>query len=631
MGQSGGCCVHENDANSVAAVVTELNSGAPAGCGKEAKCVRNDSLQSTSDDSGCGDPGHGADEKGTSSLHSTADSTVNGGTSPVTSWDLEGCSDAGSEFGGSMCSDASGWDDDEGSHRLSSKFEPRPSSKGTSQLKSYKRCITVASKMLSDSLGTQVFNPNVISKSYKFGKNIHTGSSGIIRMAGLKITDARRAVQKIAIRGQYDITGPLSDSITQVNAQIETGSRLDHPNIVRLYEVFEGPQHVFLVLEYCNDGSIAQHLGDTGLEEVDAAAVFKQILRALHYMQSHLVCHRNLSLSHVLVKRPPDKSRKLLSNQSQFHDAIRISNFSMACKVSSTFESLSAICGPASHRSPQMFAEQYTLKTDLWSAGVLLFQMLSNSLPFQGSNEAELRASIKSGVVACQSAAKKPSEDAMQLVKSLLQQEEKDRLTSSAAQKYRWLTSLVPTFPPQPVSSQTLKRLRAFRGLDKFKQTFLKVVVHMLKDVSVAASRKIFVQFDENGDGFVTVSELSKAMKEIDCKDADIEKMTKALHSKRASEVRGPVDEEPVITFSEFLAATFNRERHSDDKLWREAFAFFDKDLSGTLDRQELVDGLLGELTPSEVEKLLAQLDVDGDNKVSYNETVKVMAATAVL
>jgi len=284
------------------------------------------------------------------------------------------------------------------------------------------------------------------------------------------------------------------------------------------------------------------------------------------------------------------------------------------------------------------------MKTDMWSAGVLLFQLLSNTLPFQGSNEAELRASIEAGVVG---ETMKLPDQAMRFVAGFLQHDEKHRLTPSAAQREPWMKSHVPVIPPKTISSQILKRLRAFRGLDKFKQTFLRVVVHMLKDVSIAAPRRFFVQFDENGDGFVTLSEIRKAMLALEWKDNDIQRMSRAL-TRNMAEGPGAADEaawnalqrspsfqqdqqEPVITFSEFLAATFNREKHSDDKLWREAFCFFDKDLSGTLDRQELLSGLLGELTATEAEHIMTSLDVDGDNKVSYRETVKVMAGTTLL
>lgn len=187
-----------------------------------------------------------------------------------------------------------------------------------------------------------------------------------------------------------------------------------------------------------------------------------------------------------------------------------------------------------------------------------------------------------------------------------------------------------------------LSRLRTFRKLNKFKKAALSIIACMLTDDAVVQGRDLFSRLDENGDGYVSIQELRETMVRLGGTEADeaseeifklAEKPAKKGKKSDIKQLRKKasfMEDGNLAPFSytEFLAATFDRSKYTTEAVCKAAFMLFDKDRSGQLDKTELLDGrLLGKLEPEEAEQLVNEIDADGDCEISFEEFMNLMAA----
>lgn len=155
--------------------------------------------------------------------------------------------------------------------------------------------------------------------------------------------------------------------IHQLRREVEIQSRLDHPNIVKLYGYFKDPHSVWLVQELAEGGSLYEYLQKQGTLKVDQIRrIGYQLISALQYLEERHVMHRDIKLENILLDK--DLNPKL-------------SDFGWS--VHSLNNPRRSFCGTILYLSPEMInKEAYSHKVDIWSAGVLLFELATGNPPF---------------------------------------------------------------------------------------------------------------------------------------------------------------------------------------------------------------------------------------------------------
>jgi serine/threonine protein kinase len=155
--------------------------------------------------------------------------------------------------------------------------------------------------------------------------------------------------------------------VHQLRREIEIQSRLNHPNIVRLYGYFKDPQSVWLVQELAECGTLYEYLqkkGTLGMTEIKRIGY--QLLSALQYLEERHVMHRDIKLENILL------DKELNPKLSDFGWSVH----SMNCLRKS-------FCGTILYLSPEMVNKKaYSHRVDIWSTGVLLFELASGNPPF---------------------------------------------------------------------------------------------------------------------------------------------------------------------------------------------------------------------------------------------------------
>jgi len=169
------------------------------------------------------------------------------------------------------------------------------------------------------------------------------------------------------------------EDIRQLKAEIDIMTRLDHPNIVRLYETFDiPPKLTVLILELVTGGELFQALikRSTPYYERDAAEIMRNVMRGVEYMHSMGICHRDLKPENLLIQGDDPRNIKIT-------DFGLSKDFSKAQMVTS--------CGTASYAAPEvLMSKPYTSYCDIWSCGVIGYVLLSAEYPFFGQTETEI-------------------------------------------------------------------------------------------------------------------------------------------------------------------------------------------------------------------------------------------------
>lgn len=457
------------------------------------------------------------------------------------------------------------------------------------------------------------------------------GAFGIVRKGALKVTGAVRAVKSISKEH-------MKSSVPTLKKEIEIMKAIDHPNLLMLNEIFEDQKALHLVLELCTGGDLQGRLAKAvKFTEQQAACTVQQIIRAVFYLHNNQIVHRDLKAANCLLAsaEPIGKTR------------VKVSDFGLSCRVERG-QALVQVVGTPSHMAPEVIAKKYGMECDVWSCGVISYELLCGRLPFYGENRQDLFKAITRGHVNFGLTQWLDiSQSAVSFVGALLSRDPQARTSPQAALSHQWLVAnLPPTDDTEFLPMSIIDDLRKFRRRNKLKRAALHVMASMVPEAEIAKARKAFISLDINGDGLFSVSELQERMKKHSakrkeelCKPGNDRQQTKAAKVKGAkadADMELDLSAEKLFeedfSYTEFLAATFDRHNAiTRESLCRAAFSSFDKNGDGEVSIAELHTGrLLGALTEDEIKIALDEIDADGDSNMDYEEFMRMMRMSSV-
>ncbi|KAI3862824.1 hypothetical protein MKW98_008664 [Papaver atlanticum] len=206
----------------------------------------------------------------------------------------------------------------------------------------------------------------------KFAKNSETGEP-----VAIKILDKEKVLKhKMA---------------EQIRREIATMKLIQHPNVVRLFEVMGSKTKIFIVLEFITGGELFDKIVNHGrMIEDEARRYFQQLINAVDYCHSRGVYHRDLKPENLLL---------------DVHGNLKISDFGLSAISQHVQDDglLHTTCGTPNYVAPEVLNDKgYDgAKADLWSCGVILFVLLSGYLPFDDSNLMNLYKKISIAEFTC--------------------------------------------------------------------------------------------------------------------------------------------------------------------------------------------------------------------------------------
>nr|XP_026267143.1 serine/threonine-protein kinase ULK2 isoform X2 [Urocitellus parryii] len=219
----------------------------------------------------------------------------------------------------------------------------------------------------------------------------------------------------------------LSKSQILLGKEIKILKELQHENIVALYDVQELPNSVFLVMEYCNGGDLADYLQAKGTLSEDTIRVFlHQIAAAMRILHSKGIIHRDLKPQNILLSY----ANRRKSSVSGIR--IKIADFGFARYLHSNMMA-ATLCGSPMYMAPEVIMSQhYDAKADLWSIGTVIYQCLVGKPPFQANSPQDLRMFYEKNRSLMPSIPRETSPYLASLLLGLLQRNQKDRMDFEA-------------------------------------------------------------------------------------------------------------------------------------------------------------------------------------------------------
>uniref|UniRef100_A0A8C2B8H6 non-specific serine/threonine protein kinase n=1 Tax=Cyprinus carpio TaxID=7962 RepID=A0A8C2B8H6_CYPCA len=289
---------------------------------------------------------------------------------------------------------------------------------------------------------------------YRLLKTIGKGNFAKVKLAKHILTDK-------------EVRIAFTPQIKSLFREVRIMKLLNHPNIVKLFEVIETDKSLYLVMEYASGGEVFDYLVAHGrMKEKEARAKFRQIVSAVQYCHQKCIVHRDLKAENLLLDADMN---------------IKIADFGFSNEFT-LGSKLDTFCGSPPYAAPELFqGKKYDgPEVDVWSLGVILYTLVSGSLPFDGQNLKELRERVLRGKYRIPFYM---STDCENLLKKLLILNPTKRGSLEQIMKDRWMNvgheddELKPYIEPQPDykdPKRTDIMLRMGYSLDEIQDSLVK-------------------------------------------------------------------------------------------------------------------------------------------------------------
>jgi len=395
-------------------------------------------------------------------------------------------------------------------------------------------------------------------------------------------------------------------------AEIEILKRLDHPNVIKIFETFEDARNVYIVMEICKGGEVFDRILSKGrFTESEARKVFIDMIHALNYCHANGVCHRDLKPENFLY----------LDQSEDSH--IKIIDFGLAKIFKSSDKDgektpMTSRVGTSYYISPEVLAGNYDESCDIWSAGVILYILLSGYPPFNGNTDLKIIEKVKKCAYSLETAEwKKVSESAKDLIKKMLCKPE-SRLTAAEILKHEWmLQAASANEEPLSLDYQSLKN---FTNAQRLKKVALSVIASQLSEEEINELAEQFTKLDVNGDGVLTFEEMEAGLKGVDGKSRDeILRVIDTIDT----------DRNGTINYTEFVAAAMERSIYLRQDRLIDTFKLLDKDGNGKITAEELKEVLGNDPSFKHgieyYKEMIKEADQNGDGTIDYGEFLDMM------
>ena len=244
------------------------------------------------------------------------------------------------------------------------------------------------------------------------------GAFGVVKLAINSQTG-----EKVAIKIINESKIPKEQKL-HFQREIDILKNIKHPNIIRLLSYINKERQLYLITEYIKGIELYQYISlKKKVEESEACFYFQQIICGLEYLHKMGISHRDIKAENILV--------------DHYLKEIKIIDFGLSNKYSDNSELLSTLCGSPLYAAPEvLIGKGYKPRpVDIWSAGILLYFMLSGKLPFHADSDEELYKKIIDAKI---SDIKGISKEGNDLIKQILNPNPRKRLSIAKIKKHPW-------------------------------------------------------------------------------------------------------------------------------------------------------------------------------------------------
>nr|GMD50735.1 calcium-dependent protein kinase 1-like [Ipomoea batatas] len=457
-----------------------------------------------------------------------------------------------------------------------------------------------------------------LKEFFSIGKKLGQGQFGVTFLCVEKETGKQYACKSIAKRKLL-----TDDDVEDVRREIQIMHHLaGHPNVISIKGAYEDAVAVHVVMEYCAGGELFDRITQRGhYTERQAAELTRTIVGVVETCHSLGVMHRDLKPENFLFV---DKQEDSLLKTIDF-------GLSIFFKPG---EKVTDVVGSPYYVAPEVLRKRYGPEADVWSAGVIVYILLSGVPPFWAENEQGIFEEVLHGELDFTS---QPwpsiSEGAKDLVRRMLIRDPRKRLTAHEVLCHPWV-QVGGVAPDKPLDSAVLSRMKQFTAMNKLKKMALRVRIYIdvytypdiiipvayetLSEEEIAGLKEMFKMIDADNSGQITFEELKAGLKRVgaNLKESEIYDLMQAAD----------VDNSGTIDYGEFIAATLHFNKiEREDHLFA-AFSYFDKDGSGYITADELQQACeeFG-IEDARLEEMIREADQDNVSSSSHPPSLPLL------
>ncbi|MCQ2820877.1 MAG: protein kinase [archaeon] len=436
----------------------------------------------------------------------------------------------------------------------------------------------------------------LITDKYEVKKKLGKGGYGIVYEVQNKQTKDLRACKVLSKKKVSD------DFVTEKEILLNA----DLPNIVKLLDIYEDKRFYYLVMEECLGGELFDKIIDHIQEgkmfsEKDAAKIMKQVFVALAYCHSRGICHRDLKPENLLLATKDENS------------PIKIIDFGLSKRFTGEEKmKMSRKVGTSYYVAPEVLKGDYNEKCDVWSAGVILYILLSGDPPFNGRDDQAIYAKVREEKFDFpEKKWANISNEAKEFIKKMLCKQDQ-RLSAQECLNDPWFKICEEKKDMKPLEFD-VNHFKDYVHSSKLKKMALTYVADRLNEDKISDLKEKFFQIDKDKNGTISYNELKEILVGSGLSEEEMKKMYTMTDTNK----------DGVIEYTEFIAAALDIKKDIRDVYLSEAFNSFDTDGSGKISKEELMKILQVEEGDSQTEcvkKIIERVDKNGDGEIDYEE-----------
>jgi calcium-dependent protein kinase len=385
---------------------------------------------------------------------------------------------------------------------------------------------------------------------------------------------------------------------------------LDHPNIVGIFEHFEDEKKFYMVMEYSKGGEMFNSIAKgANTNEAMVARTMRQVLSALAYIHAKGIVHRDMKPENILFD-------ELGSEQN-----VKLVDFGEATHLDAS-GLVEGVCGTSYYIAPEVLSGAYNELCDVWSCGVIMYILLSGKVPFNGENDEEIIARVRTGVYSLTIPEfANVSEEAIDLIKRMISPAE-TRISAKAALQHPWMKRFFSVTPNEDKMNTTMLNLTKYTRGSLMRETITNFVVsHILPRVEVKKLRDIFLLLNESGTAQLVPEELLKHYNQHSSPEA-AEQTVRKIFAELDPEHTG------TIEFKAFLCGAIDAKETLSEHSLEAALTVFAVEAGGKANVMEIRRMLY--IEPQRLlkawEEILTDVDKSPSGDIEMEQLVKVVS-----
>lgn len=206
---------------------------------------------------------------------------------------------------------------------------------------------------------------------YDIISELGKGAMGVVYKAYDPVIDRLVAIKTI---NKQMVDVDEADALSRLRREAQSAGRLSHPNIVGIYDYGENDRFAYIAMEFIDGKPLNSLMSDEPMQPARAVSIMRQLLAALDYSHDKKVVHRDIKPANMLVMED---------------GLVKVTDFGIARIESSTLTQAGAFLGTPAYMSPeQVRGEQADLRSDIFSAAVVFYELLAGQRPFSGAGAA---------------------------------------------------------------------------------------------------------------------------------------------------------------------------------------------------------------------------------------------------